>query len=88
MNLDNTFGMFEMEKAALILVRRANKLKIPMIRVRLNVCRRLSRMERVGVCQLAVRGWIRPDYPNNEFCPTQTMIDRIKNKHPACLRYE
>jgi len=85
--LDNTFGKYEMEVAALIFVRKANKLKIPLMETRVDVSRRLSKMEKVGICLLAGWGWIKPSYPNNEFVPTQEMIVRIAERHPECLKY-
>lgn len=86
-SLWGTFGMAEMEYAASLFVQESLERGIPMERAIIDVGNHpMSRSERVGMVQLAWRGWIAAIYPNSEFMLTHEAVERIKSKHPEYFK--
>jgi hypothetical protein len=75
-SLLSTFGMCEMEKVALIVLRRCQKLRtwgtMHSILEFVN-----DRDMVIGLFHLAANGWIKPAYPNSYFVITKGFAERV-----------
>lgn len=79
--------MSEMEFAASLFIQKSIEREIPLDQVVIDVGDHpMSRAERVGLVQLAWRGWISSVYPNSEFMLTHEAVERIRSKHPEYFK--
>lgn len=86
-SLLGTFGMAEMECAASLFVQESIEREIPLERAIIDVGNHpMSRSERVGMVQLAWRGWISAIYPHSEFMLTHEAVERIRSRHPEYVK--
>jgi hypothetical protein len=83
LRLESTFGMTEMECAAVVIIDKAVAAGTWLVQTVYQDMK--DDTEQTGFIQLIFHGWLRPGYYKRPFYVNQGFIDRVNERHPEII---